>query len=139
MFTTGLTICPYNPIVATTTTCIIGPVPRTLAFLAGIAIARARAPALTTAIATMTRMRTLASRPITFFAPPPPLFSLRSLRQQQRRCPLQQASQRRRDLDRRHLVLSLKLLDDRSKRSRLSGSQCVGDTLLEPCNSLHVD
>src|SRR5258707_740721 len=91
----------------------------------------------------MTRMRTPPTRPITLFTLSPPLparlFSLKFLRQQQRRCALQQAGERGRDLDSRYFVLGLKLLDDRSKRSRLTASQCVGDTLFEPCDPLLVD
>jgi hypothetical protein len=83
------------------------------------------------------------ARPVAPFILPSPLparlLTLSLLRQQQRSRTLQQARQRCCDLDGRHFVLSLKLFDDRPKRSSLPGSQCIGDTLFEPRNPLLVD
>jgi hypothetical protein len=52
---------------------------------------------------------------------------------------LQQASQRRRHIDSRHIVLGLKLFNDGPKRFHLAISKRVSDTLLKPRHSLLVD
>lgn len=61
-----------------------------------------------------------------------PFLSLGPLRQQQRRAALQKTRERRRNVDRRDILLALKLLNELSENSTFTCRHRFGDALLEP-------